>query len=90
MSDKATTAERYRRKADECVALAKSAISNEVRALHYAMAERYLRLAEDETKKNDVKPTRDRVRARANVATASRRREAPIVDASSAIYDKTG
>jgi hypothetical protein len=43
-------AERYRQQADECIALAKSAIRNEVRALHYAMAERYLRLAEKEAK----------------------------------------
>ena len=48
-------AERYRQQADECIALAKSAIRNEVRALHYAMAERYRRLAENETK-SEVKP----------------------------------
>jgi hypothetical protein len=45
-----TMAERYRQQAEECIALAKTAIRNEVRALHYAMAERYLRLAENETK----------------------------------------
>jgi hypothetical protein len=45
-----STAERYRQQADECVALAKAAIRNEVRALHYAMAERYLRLSEAEKK----------------------------------------
>jgi hypothetical protein len=48
-------AERYRRQAEECIALAKTAIRNEVRALHYAMAERYLRLAENEAK-SEAKP----------------------------------
>ena len=48
-------AERYRQQAEECIALAKTAIRNEVRALHYAMAERYLRLAENETK-SEAKP----------------------------------
>ena len=41
-----SAADHYRQQADECVALAKAAIRNEVRALHYAMAERYRRLAE--------------------------------------------
>jgi hypothetical protein len=50
-----TTAERYRQQADECITLAKTAIRNEVRALHYAMAERYLRLAESEGK-SEAKP----------------------------------
>ena len=50
-----TMAERYRQQAEECIALAKAAIRNEVRALHYAMAERYLRLAENETK-SEAKP----------------------------------
>jgi len=48
-------AERYRQQAEECIALAKAAIRNEVRALHYAMAERYLRLAENEAK-SEAKP----------------------------------
>ena len=48
-------AERYRQQAEECIALAKTAIRNEVRALHYAMAERYLRLAENEAK-SEAKP----------------------------------
>ena len=48
-------AERYRRQAEECIAHAKTAIRNEVRALHYAMAERYLRLAENEAK-SEAKP----------------------------------
>jgi len=48
-------AERYRQQAEECIALARTAIRNEVRALHYAMAERYLRLAENETK-SEAKP----------------------------------
>ena len=50
MTGHGPTAEWYRQQADECIALAKSAIRNEVRALHYAMAERYLRLAENEAK----------------------------------------
>ena len=50
-----TMAERYRQQAEECIALAKTAIRNEVRALHYAMAERYLRLAENETM-SEAKP----------------------------------
>jgi HEPN domain-containing protein len=50
-----TMAERYRRQAEESIALAKTAIRNEVRALHYAMAEQYLRLAENETK-SEAKP----------------------------------
>jgi hypothetical protein len=43
-----TKAERYLRRAEECIALAKVATSNKVRAHHYAIAERYLRLAEAE------------------------------------------
>jgi hypothetical protein len=50
MLGEVAAAERYRQQADECIALAKNAIRNEVRALHYAMAERYLRLAEDAIK----------------------------------------
>jgi hypothetical protein len=52
-----TMAERYRQQAEECIALAKTAIRNEVRALHYAMAEQYLRLAENENEtKSEAKP----------------------------------
>jgi hypothetical protein len=42
------TADWYRRKAEECVSLAKTAIMNEERARHYALAEQYMRLATDE------------------------------------------
>jgi hypothetical protein len=41
-------AEHYLRQAEECIALAKVATSNKVRAHHYATADRYLRLAEAE------------------------------------------
>jgi hypothetical protein len=50
MSDHLKRAERYRRKCEESIALAKAAISNKARAQHYAAAERYLSLAEAETK----------------------------------------
>jgi hypothetical protein len=40
----------YRRKSEECVALAKAAMSNKLRAQHYAAAERYLKLAEADAK----------------------------------------
>jgi hypothetical protein len=40
--------ESYLRQAEECIALAKVATSNKVRAHHYATADRYLRLAEAE------------------------------------------
>jgi hypothetical protein len=39
--DPLTKAERYLRRAEECMALAKAATSNKVRAHHYAIAERY-------------------------------------------------
>jgi hypothetical protein len=39
-------ADYYRQLVDECVALAKTAISNETRAEHYATATYYLHLAE--------------------------------------------
>jgi hypothetical protein len=42
------TADWYRRKADECISLAKAAILNRERAGHYALAEHYMRLAMDE------------------------------------------
>ena len=38
----------YRQWVDECIALAKTAISNETRAEHYATANYYLHLAEVE------------------------------------------
>jgi hypothetical protein len=41
-------AERYLHQAEECIALAKEATSNKMRAHHYATADRYLRLAEAE------------------------------------------
>jgi hypothetical protein len=41
-------AELYLRQAEECIALAKVATSNKLRATHYATADRYLRLAEAE------------------------------------------
>jgi hypothetical protein len=50
MSDRRRRAEQYRRKSEECVALAKGATSNKLRAQHYAAAERYLKLAEAEAK----------------------------------------
>ena len=42
------TADWYRHKAEESVSLAKTAIMNEERARHYALAEHYMRLAMDE------------------------------------------
>jgi hypothetical protein len=48
MSDHWITAEQYRRQAEECVAMAKAAIGNKIRAHHYATAEHYLKLAEAE------------------------------------------
>jgi hypothetical protein len=42
------TAEWFRRKADEHVALAKAAMSNEERARYYGMADHYFRLARDQ------------------------------------------
>jgi hypothetical protein len=50
MSGHVRRAQHYRQKSEECVALAKSAISNKVRAQHYAAAEHYLKLAEAEAK----------------------------------------
>jgi hypothetical protein len=43
-------ARRYRDWAEESVALAKAAISNEMRAQHYAIAQHFHRLAEAELK----------------------------------------
>ena len=50
MSDSLTRAQRYRACVAECIELAKSATSNEIRSHHYAIAEHYLRLAEAEEK----------------------------------------
>ena len=50
MSDHFRTAERYRQQADECVAMAKAATSNRMRAHYYATALTYLKLAEAEAK----------------------------------------
>jgi hypothetical protein len=41
-------ADSYRQKAEECVARAKAAMSNEERARNYELAEQYMRLAMDE------------------------------------------
>ena len=41
--------ESYLRQAEKCIALAKEATSNKMRAHHYATADRYLRLAEAES-----------------------------------------
>jgi type II secretory pathway component HofQ len=46
--DPVSKMESYLRQAEECIALAKVATSNKVRAHHYATADRYLRLAEAE------------------------------------------
>jgi hypothetical protein len=48
LDDAWSKADYYRQLVDECVALAKSAISNEVRAEHYATATYYRNLAEVE------------------------------------------
>jgi predicted nucleotidyltransferase len=46
-----SSAERYRRRAEHCVATAKAATSNKMRAHHYAVAaENYRKLAEGEAK----------------------------------------
>lgn len=50
MSDPLSTAERYRQQADECVAMAKAATSNKMRAHYYATALNYLKLAEAQAK----------------------------------------
>ena len=46
--DPVSKRESYLRQAEECIALAKGATSNKLRADHYATADRYLRLAEAE------------------------------------------
>jgi hypothetical protein len=47
------TADWYRRKAEECATLAKTARSNEERARNYALAEHYMRRAMDELAVSD-------------------------------------
>jgi hypothetical protein len=46
MAGHLSSAERYRQQAEQCVAMAKSATSNKLRAEHYAAAERCLKLAD--------------------------------------------
>jgi hypothetical protein len=53
MSDHLSNAEYYRARAAESVALAEAAVSNEIRAHHYAIANRYLLLAEAEAAAGD-------------------------------------
>jgi hypothetical protein len=53
-------AEQYLRQAEECIALAKVATSNKLRADHYATADRYLRLAEAEPTVANSEPLPDR------------------------------
>jgi len=53
-------AEHYLRQAEECIALAKVATSNKLRAQHYATADRYLRLAEAEPSVTDPDVRSDR------------------------------
>lgn len=50
MSDHFSKAVRYRQQAGQCVAMAKAATSNKIRAHHYAAAERYLQLADKAAK----------------------------------------
>jgi hypothetical protein len=52
-------ADYYRQLVDECVVLAKTATSNEIRAGHYATAEYYLHLAEVEANLADRFSKRD-------------------------------
>jgi len=54
------TADWYRKKADECVALAKTATLNEERARHYALADHYMRLARDALNPPKQQQYRDR------------------------------
>jgi hypothetical protein len=60
MDHPVSKAESYLRKAEECVALAKEATSNKLRAHHYATADRYLRLAEAEPMVTNSEPLSDR------------------------------
>jgi hypothetical protein len=50
MSNHLNTAEQYRQWVEQCVAMAKAATSNKMRAHHYATALNYLKLAEGEAK----------------------------------------
>jgi hypothetical protein len=50
MSNHLSTAQHYRQLAEQCVAMAKAATSNKMRAHHYATALNYLKLAEAEAK----------------------------------------
>ena len=50
MSNHLSTAEHCRQLAEQCVATAKAATSNKMRAHHYATALNYLKLAEAEVK----------------------------------------
>jgi hypothetical protein len=54
--------EGYRQKIDECLAMAKTATSNKIRAYHYAMAERYLELEKRESKRASRSASRLRSR----------------------------
>jgi hypothetical protein len=53
-------AEHYLRQAEECIALAKVATTNKLRADHYATADYYLRLAEAEPTVTNSEPLPDR------------------------------
>ena len=57
--DALVRARRYRDWAEESVALAKAAISNEMRAQHYAMAQHFHLLAEAKLKAATSSPTED-------------------------------
>jgi hypothetical protein len=58
--DPVSKRESYLRQAEECIALAKGATSNKLRADHYATADRYLRLAEAEPTVTNSEPLPDR------------------------------
>ena len=47
MSNHLNTAEQYRQWVEQCVAMAKAATSNKMRAHHYATALNYLKLADE-------------------------------------------
>ena len=50
MANHLSTAEHHRQRAEQCVAMAKAATNNKIRAHHYATALNYLKLAEAEAK----------------------------------------
>ena len=57
MPSRLSSAEQYRRRAEQCVAIAKASTSNKMRAHHYAAAaEHYRKLAEGEQKKPAARP----------------------------------